>query len=86
MLDRAATVPCPTAARCGGTVTVRLGYAPAYAGPRRLALVPTVDAPQQSCACVLSDDDVSQLGALAQQATGWPAPARPGGELVAAPA
>jgi hypothetical protein len=74
MLDRLAIVPC-RAADCGGNVTVRLGYAPAYVGERRLSLAPTIDALGQTCGCALSDDDIGALGALARRATGWPAPA-----------
>jgi hypothetical protein len=68
MFDRISTVPCLTAATCGGAVKLRLGYAPEYRGRRRLSLRPTVDAVHQTCSCPLSHEDIDRLGVQAWQA------------------
>jgi hypothetical protein len=61
MFDRIATIPCLAAAACGGAVTLRLGYAPAYTGRGRTALSKTADLLHQTCSCPLSDDDIARL-------------------------
>ena len=65
MLDRITTVPCPATA-CGGSVTLRLGYAPAYAERGRTALTRTTDLLHQTCSCSLADDDLARLGVQAR--------------------
>jgi hypothetical protein len=66
MLDRIATMPCPSAPACGGAVTLRLGYAPTPATPRRLRLRRTIDAVRQTCTCDLTEQTIKQLGAQAK--------------------
>jgi hypothetical protein len=74
MVDRITTVPCLTTA-CGGAVTLRLGYTPAYAGRGRIALANTTNVLRQTCSCPMSDEDIFLVRTRARHHRAYPIPA-----------